>query len=86
MAERYRRSTTSPADTDPSVIDSLEKTVTQPLTKRHTIREYWEQIKDAQSKLWSGLIRNVHELELVLILRNKVITSKLEENSTVTES
>ena len=85
MAERQRRSTPSPADTDPSVIDSLEKNVTQPLTRCRAIRDYWEQIKDAQSKLRSGLIRDVHEFELVLISRNKVIISELEENSTITE-
>ena len=86
MAERHRRSTPTPADRDLSVIDDLEKTITQPLTQRPAIREYWEQIKDAQSKLWSGLIRDVHEFELVLISRNTVITSEPDENSTVTKS
>ena len=86
MAERHRSSTSQPADKDPSFIESLEKNVTQPLTQRPGIRGYWEQIQDAQSKLESGLIRGVHEFELVLISRNKVITSGPEEDSTVTES
>ena len=75
-----------PSDRDLSVIDELEEKIMQPLTQRPAIKEYSEQIKDAQSKLWSGLIRNEHELELVLISRNTVITSEPYENSTVTES
>lgn len=86
MAEIHRRSTPTPVNRDLSVIDDLEEKVTQPLTQRPAIGEYWEQIKNAQSKLWSGLIRNAHELELVLISRNTVITFEPDENSTVTES
>ena len=86
MAEIHRRSTPIPVDRDLSVIDELEEKVTQPLTQLPAIGEYWEQIKNAQSKLWSGLIRNAHELELVLISRNTVITFEPDENSTVTES
>ena len=63
----------------------LEEDVTQTLTQRHAIKDYWELIEDAQYKLRSGLIRGVHEFELVLISRNKVITSELEENFTITE-
>ena len=55
----------------------LEKDVMQPLTQRPAIRDYWEQIIDAQSKMRRGLIRDVHELELVLISKNTVITSEL---------
>lgn len=86
MAERHRRSTPTLADTDLSVIDSLEKNVTQPLTQFPAFMEYWEQIEDAQSKLSSGLIRGIHEFELVLISRNMVIISELKGNPTVTES
>ena len=86
MAETHRTSTPSPADWDPSIINCLEEDVTQPLTQRYAIREYWEQIKDAQTKLRCGLIRDVHEFELVLISRNKVITSEPEEKLTVTEN
>ena len=86
MAERQKRSTLPPAERDLSVIDSLEEIVTEPLTQRPASKEYWEQIKDAQSKLRKGLIRNVHEFELVLISRDKVIVSESEEIFTVTES
>ena len=85
MTGRHRRSTPTPADSDLSVIDCLEKNVTQPLTQRGAIRAYWGQIMDAQSKLRSGLIRGVHEFELVLISRNMVITFVLEENFTITK-
>ena len=85
MAERRRRSNPLLADGDSSVIDMLEEDVTRTLTQRHAIKEYWEHIEDTQSKLRSGLIRDVHEFELVLISRNEVITSELEENFTVTE-
>ena len=85
MAERQSRSASLSAETDLSVIGSLEIKVVQPLIQRPAIREYWEQIEDARSKLESGLIRDVHEFELVLISRNKVITSELEGNSAVTE-
>lgn len=86
MAERYRRSTTPVAETDLLVIDSLETKVTQPLTQHQAIKDYWGQIHCAQSRLDSGLIRDVHEFELVLISRNKVITSAPEDKSAVTES
>lgn len=86
MAERRTRSTPPLADDNLSFIDFLDENVTQSLTQRRAIRDYWEQIKDVQSKLWSGLIRNEHELELVLISRNTVITSELEGDSALTES
>ena len=85
MAERQSRSAPLSAETDLSVIGSLETKVIQPLTKRHAIKKYSEQVEDARSKLRSGLIRDVHEFELVLISRDKVITSELEGNSAVTE-
>ncbi len=85
MAERRRRSLPSVAKGDPSVIKSLEKNVTQPLIQCRAIKEYWEQIKDAGSKLRRGLIRDVQEFELVLISRKKVITSESEESSEITE-
>ena len=85
MAERQSRSAPLSGVKDLSVIGSLETKVIQPLTQRHAIREYWEQIEDARSKLRSGLICDVHEFELVLISRDKVITSELEGNSAVTE-
>ena len=86
MAERHRTWTPIPAERDLSVIEDLEKIVTQPLTQSLAIRDYCEHIKDSQSKLWRGLIRDVHEFELVLISRNTVITSEPDEISTVTES
>ena len=86
MAERHRSSTPQPEDKDPSVIESLKHNVTQPLTRRRDIRKYWEQIQDAQSELENGLIRDVHEFELVLISRNKVIASGSGDDCTVTES
>ena len=86
MAETHRRSSLSLPDRDSSVIDGLDENVTQPLIQCLAIKEYWGQIKDARSKFQSGLIRDVHEFELVLISRNKVITCELKENSTITES
>ena len=65
------------ADDHLSVTRILEKDVMQPLTQCLAIREYWEQINDAQSRMRKGLIRDVRELELVLISRNTVITSEL---------
>ena len=72
--------TPTPAVRDLSIIDDLEKKITRPLTQRPAIRAYWEQIMDARSKLWRGLIRDVHEFELALISRNTVITSEPDEN------
>ncbi|KAK0508143.1 hypothetical protein JMJ35_009227 [Cladonia borealis] len=71
MAERHRRPTPPPAERDLSVVHILETGVAQPLTQRYASEEYWEQIKNARSRLRSGLIRDVHEFELVLISRNK---------------
>ena len=86
MAEWHRTPIPPPAERDLSVIYDLDKNVTQPLTQNYAIEEYWEHIKKAQSKFWSGLIRDAHEFELVLISRNKVVNSKPEENYTVTKS
>ena len=78
--------TPPPTERDLSIIGSLGTKITEPLTQRHAIKEYWEQIKDAHSKLWRGLIRDVHEYELVLISKNKVFTSKPVKKSAVTET
>ena len=74
MVERNADFSTHPTYYDPSdhFIESLEVEVTIPLQQSPAIEAFHDHIAKTQSVLRQGLIRNIHELELMLISCDKV--------------